>query len=128
MYQADFICTYKRMDTEVEQEGLYRIQLLQAFDLEEWNDERLNTTIRELYVLLEKTEALTQILGKAKKNEQFINLIGKFDITDTDSIDEIYFTLLFNYACFDLFHRCLVDYMRDGVIQPLNLNKLLEVL
>jgi hypothetical protein len=117
------------MDTEIEQENLYRIQLLQAFDLEEWNDEKFNTTLRELYMLLEKTDALLQILAKAKNNANFINLISKFDIDTTDnSPSEIYFTILFNFTCFDLFHRCLVDYMRDGVIQPLHLNKLLEAL
>jgi hypothetical protein len=119
------------MDTDVEQENLYRIQLLQAFDLEEWNDENFNTTLQQLYKRLENSDALLQILAKAKNNANFINLLAKFDIDIADSANssnEIYFTVLFNFTCFDLFHRCLVDYMRDGVIQPNHLNKLLEAL
>ena len=41
MYQADFICTYKLMDDEDDKNTLYQFQLLQAFDMIQWNDDRI---------------------------------------------------------------------------------------
>ena len=83
MYQTDFICTYKgiKLHDEPEeqepseaepcdmqeldmQEWLYRIQLLQAFDLTEWNDDAINDTImtvfEQVYVIPEFVALLEQ--------------------------------------------------------------------
>ena len=48
MYQTDFICTYKNIDDSSEQEDLYRIQLLQAFDIDMWDDDEVNSYNRKI--------------------------------------------------------------------------------
>ena len=50
MYQTDFICTYKLMDEEFSRNQLYRIQLMQAFNLEECDDDIVNKIIKSLYI------------------------------------------------------------------------------
>ena len=68
MYQADFICTYKMMDEVNDQEQMYRIQLLQAFGLNHWDDEQVIPVIMELYNELEKTNQMKEIYNKAREN------------------------------------------------------------
>ncbi len=68
-YQTDFICTYKRMDEEFT-DDLYQIQILQAFNLEKWDDNIINNLCFELYILLTKSDTIFRdIIEKAKKIE-----------------------------------------------------------
>jgi hypothetical protein len=133
MYQTDFVCTYKWMESAEDQESLYRIQLLQAFDLEQWNDDVFNATVTQLYHMFEKSDEYAQILAKTKANEYIHNLVAQFNMTPAaetpeHSDDELYFSILFNFHTFDLFHRCIIDYTRDTKVNPVNLNKLFEAL
>ena len=41
MYITNFACTYKLHDEE-DQEDVYRAQFLQAFNLNEWDDNKIN--------------------------------------------------------------------------------------
>lgn len=125
MYQSDFICTYKMMDNETDQEGLYRIQLLQAFDLEVWDDEIFSNTITEIYDQINANSDFQLILEKAHKNASINEMCELLGIPDTE---DLIFTMLFKYEYFDLFHRCLADYLTQGSISPKNLNTLLEAL
>ena len=42
MYQTDFICTYKLMEDEFSRNQMYRTQLVQAFNLEECDEDIIN--------------------------------------------------------------------------------------
>ena len=69
LYQTDFICTYKHMDEEFT-DDLYQIQILQAFNLEKWDDTVINNLCFELYILLTKSDTIFRdIIEKAKKIE-----------------------------------------------------------
>ena len=126
-YQTDFLCTYKLMDTEDEQEQLYRIQLLQAFDLPQWNDDKINSTILNLYKLVAKTDEFARVFEKALVNPTMQTLLLKFgeDIKNNEDNLFLIFTFLFNFNYFDLLHRCLCDYLRRKAIAPIILDKLL---
>ena len=76
MYDSEFICTYKMMDSEEDQEHLYKIQLLQAFNLEEWNDEVINDTMVELFNLMKLDENLYKILLSLSKVESLQKVIN----------------------------------------------------
>jgi len=131
MYQFDFICTYKLMESDEDQENLYRFQLLQAFDLEEWSDDIFNATINEIYALFLKSDDFAQILEKTRANECIDKFILKFNEDNSKNeiiSDELYFSALFNYHTFDLFHRCIVDLYTENKIKPNHLNKLLDSL
>ena len=52
MYQSDFLCTYKKMDSDTDKDELYQIQLLQAFDINSWDDNVVNNTVAELHKLM----------------------------------------------------------------------------
>jgi hypothetical protein len=116
MYQADFICTYKLMDNENDQEQMYRIQLLQAFDLNEWNDEKINGLIAELYAELSNVAEFNDIFKKARQNATIIEMLDIFQLSGEERLEEndIIFKLLFKYEYFDLLHRCIVDYFANN--------------
>ena len=133
MYQTDFICTYKRMDSEEDKNDLYKIQLLQAFDLEEWDDTIVNTTLDDLYDLMCNDKHLKDILLKMYQVEELMTIIDRTvndaisdNISDaiSDNIDDkvnldkdiFIFYLLFQYEIFDLVHDCIIDFFRKGEI------------
>jgi hypothetical protein len=122
-YQADFICTYKFMDNEEDQDQLYRIQLLQAFDLNEWNDEKINTRIGELFQLV--SNEFKNIFIKARENKNINQILSIFN---GDIDDDIIFKTLFNYDYFDLIHRCIVDYFLNSTISEKYINNLINAL
>lgn len=126
-YQTDFICTYKLMDEEFT-DDLYQIQLLQAFNLDKWDDALINNLCYELYIVLMKPETIFRdIIEKGKQNRDIKNIYDSI-IQDTgdngddehtkgeDDHDSIIFALLFTYDYFDLFHKCICEYFRNGVI------------
>jgi hypothetical protein len=135
MYDSEFICTYKMMDTAEEQEQLYKIQFLQAFCLEEWNDEKINSTMVELYDLMKLNENLANILSSLSKVESLQEVINMAygcidrnyahareaaDAKEAAHAREaateydkklVLFGLLFQFDYFDLFHRCIYDFI-----------------
>ena len=118
MYHADFICTYKLMDNLEEQEKLYCIQLLQAFGLDTWDDDIVNTSLVELYLEMQEDINLQAILLKVSNIESLQLLINMASSETHSPLDKqmVLFNLLFQYDYFDLFHRCIIDFMRDNKI------------
>jgi len=117
MYQADFICTYKDMDSPEDQEMLYQIQILQAFDLQEWDDEKVKITIEELYNELKTDVMLPVILEKISKVEALQVVIEMSQQQTKEEKDLLYFSLLFQFDYFDLFHNCIIDFKHRGGIR-----------
>jgi hypothetical protein len=130
MYQYDFICTYKLMDDESDQEQLYRIQLLQAFNLNEWNDMKINTIIKDLYMVLSRTEEFKEIFAKARANQSIIEMMDLFKLSGEERLEEndIIFNLLFKFEYFDLLHRCIVDYLVNNNLSPKYVSNLMAAL
>jgi hypothetical protein len=151
MYDSEFICTYKMMDSEEEQEHLYKIQLLQAFNLEEWNDEVINDTMVELFDLMKLDENLYKILlslSKVESLQKVINMANEcIDMNDntnkadtsTSAADTstsaadiefnkkmVLFGLLFQFEYFHLFHRCIYDFIHLWYITDKSVNALIE--
>ena len=129
MYQADFICTYKQMDTEEEQEGLYRVQLLQAFGMDELIESEVYSILVELYNLMKEDNNLQTILTETSKINglQFIiNMVNN----SGDGLEKniLLFNLLFQYEYFDLFHKCIIEFMESKIISDITMNNLLNVL
>ena len=129
MYQADFICTYKLMDDDSDQEQMYRIQLLQAFDLNEWNDAVIDTTISELYTRLNDLPIFKEIFKRARENEYIMEMLDLLRLNGEENLDDdIIFHLLFKFEFFDLLHRCIVDYLLNNTIHEKYTNQLLDAL
>jgi len=132
MYQTDFICTYKLMDSPEDQEHLYRIQLQQAFDLEKWDDSKINFILDELLLTLSSSEDFKKIFDKAKENKSIVEVLTNTgllnDGDDENSNDDIIFKMLFTYDYFDLVHWCLCDYLTRKTVRPLHLANLITAL
>uniref|UniRef100_A0A6C0IJL3 Uncharacterized protein n=1 Tax=viral metagenome TaxID=1070528 RepID=A0A6C0IJL3_9ZZZZ len=136
MYDSEFICTYKQMDTPEEQEQLYKIQLLQAFKIDNWDDDKVNTTLYDLYTLMNTDTHLETILQKVAKVEALQLLINMTqESIDMENDNETYreldkklllFSLLFKFEYFDLFHRCIYDFIHDWTIKDNSLNNMLN--
>ena len=129
MYQPDFICTYKLMSDPSDQDELYRVQLIQAFDLEKWDDAKIQKHLQELYLLIKDTNEFKEIFSKAKKNENVNNLLANFEhMIDSPDINNIVLSILFNFSTFDLIHRVIIDFLRNNAIEEKHITNLLNAL
>ena len=128
MYQADFICTYKLMDDASDQEDMYRIQVLQAFDLNEWNNDVIKAIVSDLYIELKDIPAMKQIFDQARRNSNVIEMLALFDDDERVNENDIIFYFLFNFEYFDMIHRCIVDYLLNNTIHEKYTNQLLVAL
>lgn len=114
MYCTDFICTYKKHDEE-DQEDMYRAQFLQAFQLQSWEDDKINNTTKELYEKIKESHDLDDILDKIRESDkfsQFISFVGNenYDL----------FRMLFMFDLFDLAHNCFRDLLMNNNITQNN--------
>ena len=106
------------MDDEFSQDCLYKSQLLQAFGLEHWNDEKVTVIMEDIYSKIIKVTVFNEIIEQAKKNKEIVNLIGLL-CNDSEEGDnsKLVFELLFRYDFFDLIHKCLSEYLREGRVK-----------
>jgi hypothetical protein len=102
--QLDFICTYKLLTEDSEDElgikdMLYKIQLLQFFKLDSFDEKKINESIDKIFLNI--------------KNESFINNILRNSPYHNILDNELIFRTLFSYDYFDLFYTCLVNYFKN---------------
>ena len=117
-YNTNFICTYQLQDDDVNND-LYRTQLLQAFNMDEYND-NINKNIDKLYYFLKKNnkEYLNQIINIIKNNRNLNNLfIFKYGEND----EKCYFNILFMFDLFYLSHKYFCDIINNGIIKKKNI-------
>lgn len=118
MYKTDFICNYKEHDEE-DKEDMYRIQLLQIFDLQLWDDNVINTEIENIFKKYK--DDLKDILKAAHQSEKLSiikNVIGSDDLT--------LFKGLFQFDLCDLIHLCICDLANSNTIKIINKNNLIN--
>jgi len=99
--QLNHLCTYKLITEDDEEEiglreMLYKIQLLQTFNMEEFDEETINKKIDHLF--------------NSIKDEEFIkNILEKHPYKGT-IYNDLIFRTLFSYDYLDLFHKCLYHF------------------
>ena len=106
--QLDYICTYKDITEEGEDEiGLkqmcYQLQLLQAFNMYEFDDNEIDKNITHVYTQLKDISFVQELIMKNPYSNHLV---------DPDMV----FRTLFSYDYFDLFHKCLVYYYNNKSI------------
>jgi hypothetical protein len=114
------------MDNPEDQEQLYRIQLLQAFDMQVWNEEQINHTIMEVFNIVILNADFKNILEKARDSKELIDLFKKLNILDGE--EDLIFTMLFKYEYFDLLHSCIADILLFDAVHPTHLTNMLDAL
>jgi hypothetical protein len=107
------------MDCDEDKEYLYKIQILQAFNLEEWNSEAIEKMISELYLKTKDHEQFKFILDAGKMSTKLGMMMGS--LLNNPDFDEnrfniFIFIMLFNYDYYDIFHKCLCEYINEGRI------------
>lgn len=111
-YIADFVCTYNLIDNLSESNALYQIQILQAFNLNNFDDKIINKTTEQLY---EKYKNNTYI-------EQIIASTNKGIIDDNLTL----FLMCFGYKTFYLFHSILCSIINESEINKDKFNALID--
>jgi hypothetical protein len=104
-YSADFICTYKLMDNDDDRNIMYQIQILQAFGMQNFDQDEINEKVLQLYKKLIDCNKVKEII------EEGVKVNSEMQLTNV-----IMFMCLFSYQFFDLFHKCLIDYFTTGSI------------
>jgi len=118
------------MDNSEDQEQLYRIQILQAFESNDFDDEKINKTITDLYMVMNNTGLFKDVFIKARQNESIMEMIEFLRLSGEERLEEndIIFNLLFKFEYFDLLHRCIVDYFLNNSVHEKYIQALLEAL
>ena len=107
-YNSEFLCTYKSMTEEYYQQLCYQIQMLQALNINSYDDTMVTNHIEKIYYFLQNYYEIDIIILALK--EKYKNTSIVFFIENNSSA---LFQLLFSYDFFDIFHKCLCQYLRD---------------
>ena len=105
-YNTEFICTYKKMDGEYYQTLCYQIQMLQALNINKYDETIISNHIEQIFYFLQNYYEIDIILLALK--EKYMNTNFAFFIENNNSA---LFQLLFSYDYFDCFHKCLSQYL-----------------
>ena len=101
MYNTTFLCTYKLHDDEEDQDTLYRHEYLYAFGLKEYDSDVVVATIDTIY-------------EKIKDNKDFIEIAEThYHFSKEKQNHENILQFLFSFHTFNLFHECLIYFLRD---------------
>ena len=134
-YITDFVCTYNLIDEYEDSFWLYQIQILQAFNLEQFNDEKVNVVTEQLY---EQYKNNSYIIAILRSNHNEMDKMDKMDEMDEmnkidemdkmDKMDELTkFRSCFNYNTFYLIHSVLCSIINNMKINEKNYNKIIEI-
>ena len=115
MYNTDFICTYKMMDTEEDCKLMYQIQLLQAFGINQMDEKIMNYEICNLFTKIKQCDIFMGIIDRYSKSEYISDIFKQFD-SNKEGTKMLLFTILFQYDYFNLTHKSLCEFLNTGVI------------
>jgi len=105
-YNSEFLCTYKSMPEEYYKNLCYQIQILQALNISKYDDIIVSNHIEKIYYFLQNYYEIDIILLALK--EKYKNSNISFFIENNNSA---LFQMLFSYDYFDIFHKCLCQYI-----------------
>lgn len=119
-YNSSFMCTYKQHDDD----DLYRIQFLQAFKMDKWDDRMVREKIERLFTEIEGH--LTMLIEKIQTQPSILSHMLLFLGNNPEKIDV--FQCLFCADVFQETHLCITDVLNYGEINPGHRNALEKVL
>ena len=127
MYNTKIVCTYNTSDVFLEsdniteeekgfiRDALYRQELLNILDIQEYNEEGMNNSIHELYEKLKECKELKECMKQ---------LARRFLCEDL----ETGLMFLFAYDYMHLTHVCICEYFETGQITQKNITNLKNIL
>lgn len=120
MYDTKFVCTYNTPEvllgadniSEEEQEFIrdtvYRQELLNILEIDDFNEDEMNMVIHELYKKLETCDELKKCMAK---------LAAHFMSTD----EELGLMIMFSYDYMYQSHICISEFLETGKIGDKNM-------
>ena len=130
-YNSEFLTTYRSFKEEYYSDLCYKIQLLQAFNMEQYDEFILQQNIKKTFYFMGENEELKviyEILSKKNSQFEFMKELILNDKTNKESPKEIlnmfFFQLLFSYDYFDIMHKCLSKYLNDLLKNQNNIDSL----
>lgn len=119
VYDASFLCTYKQIDDD----DLYRIQLLQAFKILNWDDHVITTSIDKLFYIVGRH--FDEILNKLCNEKNCLSHMIMFFGPSPSKRD--LFQCLFCIDVFQEAHNCISNILNSGNIELCNYKSLEKV-
>ena len=114
MYNTLLKCTYNNA-SDLDQEDQYRIEYLNAFNLEEFDDNQINKEVGALFERLKTSPELAACITKTAaiffSEDLYVGLMG-----------------LFAFDFFYLAHPCICEFLETGTITQEKINALLSAL
>lgn len=114
MYNTTFRCTYHLLDDEDESDILYKIQFLQAFNLDEWEDKKIDEILTYIETQLNVNENGLKLMSKIREIMLMEHGSNNFEVA-----------FLCSYNFFYLLHECLIDLEINKNISQENFDKLI---
>lgn len=94
---TEFLCTYQFIKEYEESFMLYKIQFLQIFNLQEYDDNIINNKVENLYNRIKENEIIKKLLNSNKYYDD--NLAS--------------FMLYFKYDTLYIFHKILINILNN---------------
>ena len=110
LYNFELICTYEKIKDYDESEILYKIQFLQIFNIEEFDEEVINN--------------ITIMLFNYFKDNEFINKL--ISNTSLKNNKDIAFRMFFAFPTLYMFHKLLSDLYYEKDFDEENYNQLIN--
>lgn len=118
IYDSRFLCTYKQLDDD----DLYRTQILQAFKCSNWDDDEITRITDVLYDTV--GSYFKQCYDTFRKgNTRFAHLMM---FMGNHLTDENLFRMLFSMDLFSESHRCICDIINTGSLPEDSIDALLK--
>ena len=112
----DLVCTYKIINTNIEESNmLYQIQLLQSFKLSHFDEKVINEKIEIIYEEIKNHLKIIKLINLVKEKNNKVHLD-----------DFILFKILFCYDYFDIFLIALREISQTKTILPTTFEKLIN--
>lgn len=107
MYNCDFLCTYHLFSDDQELSKLcYQEQLLQAFNLNKYDNEKINIMIEKIYNEISNIDDFNELLNRIRENLDDLQFSHIFDkINEVTLHNPLSYYLLFSYEYFYIFHK-----------------------
>lgn len=127
MYNTKYICTYNdenvfneddkvsESDKDFIRDALYRQDILNIFELDDFELENININLKELH-------------DKIKNNEDINTILKKYAGIYLSEDTEFGLLLLFSFDFLHLFHPFICEYLEKGEISKEKYNKLINIL
>jgi len=127
MYNTKYICTYNdenvfneddnvsESDKDFIRDALYRQDILNIFELDEFELENINANLKELH-------------DKIKNNEDINIILKKYAGIYLSEDTEFGLLLLFSFDFLHIFHPFICEYLEKGEISKEKYNKLINIL